>query len=339
MDGIISNENETQFSVPGEWEEQAAIWLAFPHNENWNGIDFDKTKFSSGLAAIQDFYFRLIDICLDYQDLKLIFKDEMLMMSVIDKLARFSNKKFKLSSLVIPNDDIWIRDYGPIFLYKSSNSNKSSNQVSEKVIADFVFNAWGGKFPPFDSDNAVPGAIALNQGIPFNAYFQILEGGAIDYSSDSKLITTKECVLNPNRNQDFTEYEFELMVNEALGVQSVFWLEQGLANDHTDGHVDNTARFVSNNQILVSFTENEESPNYEISSKNYKKLLEYQSEFPDLEIIKMPIPEPENFLEDKYAYSYVNFIFLNGAIVMPAYNCKQDEIALSKLQELFLKEK
>ena len=86
--------------VVGEWEEQAAVWLAFPHNDNWQGISFDKTKFKSGLEAIQDFYFRLIDICLDYQDVKLIFNDEALMMSVIGKLASFSNKKFKLNSFI-----------------------------------------------------------------------------------------------------------------------------------------------------------------------------------------------------------------------------------------------
>ncbi|NQY80817.1 MAG: agmatine deiminase family protein [Candidatus Caenarcaniphilales bacterium] len=315
--------------VVGEWEEQAAVWLAFPHNDNWQGISFDKTKFKSGLEAIQDFYFRLIDICLDYQDVKLIFNDEALMMSVIGKLASFSNKKFKLNSLVISNNDIWIRDYGPIFLYQDSDSGE------QKVVADFVFNAWGGKFPPFDSDNAVPGAIALNQGIAFNAYFQILEGGAIDYSSDAKLITTKECVLNPNRNEDFIEYEFELMVQEALGIEKVLWLDRGLANDHTDGHVDNTARFISDKRVLLSYTNNKESPNYDICQKNYQALLNYKAELEDLEIIKIPIPEPEGFLESKLAYSYANFIFLNGALLVPIYNCEQDAEALEVFEKLF----
>ena len=336
MDGL---KNELKFSLPGEWEQQAAIWLAFPHNDYWLGIDFDKNLLHSGLAAIQDFYFKLIDICLDFQNVKLIFNDESLMMSVIDKLASFSNEKFKLESLVIANNDVWIRDYGPIFLYQSlvpDSQNKSVNlENSKKVIADFVFNAYGGKFPPFDKDNAVPGAIALNQALPFHAYFQILEGGAIDYSSDSKLITTRECVLNSNRNQDFTEYEFELMVEDALGVEEVLWLDQGLANDHTDGHVDNTARFIANNKILLSCTENQQSLNYSISQKNYKQLLRYKDKFPELEIIKMPIPEPEGFLESELAYSYVNFIFLNGAIVVPTYNCEQDSLALEIFQELF----
>ncbi len=318
MDGVV-----------GEWEKQSAIWLAFPHNQNWLKIDFDKSKFNTGLEAIQDFYFRLINICLDYQDVKLIFNNEALMMSVIDKLAAFADKKFKLHSLVIANNDIWIRDYGPIFLYKESDSKK------EKVIADFVFNAWGGKFPPYDSDNEVPAAISMNQKLAFNAYFQILEGGAIDYSSDKKLITTRECVLNPNRNQNFTEYEFELMVKESLGIEKVLWLDKGLAHDHTDGHIDNTARFISNNQIILSYTENPESPNYQISQKNYRALLDYKSELGDFEIKKIPIPEPEGFLDAKLAYSYVNFIFLNGAIIVPIYNCSQDKDTLEIFEELF----
>lgn len=318
MDGVV-----------GEWEEQAAIWLAFPHSDNWLNLDIPQNYSGTGLQMIQEFYFSLIDICLDFQDLKLIFNNEALMLSVIDKLASFSNKKFKLHSLVIANDDIWIRDYGPIFLYRENDS------LREKVIADFVFNAWGGKFPPFHNDNAVPAKISFNQSLAFNAYFQILEGGAIDYSSDAKLITTRECVLNSNRNEGFTEYEFELMVQEALGIEKVLWLDKGLANDHTDGHIDNTARFISNNQILVSFTDNPASPNYQISKENYQILLDYKAELEDLELIKIPIPEPDAFLESKYAYSYANFIFLNGAVLVPVYNCKQDLEALRIFNKLF----
>ena len=101
MDGL---KNELKFSLPGEWEQQAAIWLAFPLNDYWLGIDFDKNLFHSGLAAIQDFYFKLIDICLDFQNVKLIFNDESLMMSVIDKLASFSNEKFKSNEKISSNN-------------------------------------------------------------------------------------------------------------------------------------------------------------------------------------------------------------------------------------------
>ena len=244
-------------------------------------------------------------------------------MENIDKLTSFAAKPFKLISLVIPNNDIWIRDFGPIFAI--------DKETEEKIVVDFAFNAWGEKFPPWDKDNVLPAKVGELEGLSVKSYDKFLEGGAIDYSEKGYLLTTRQCVLNTNRNKNFTEKDFEELLFNALGIKQVIWLDNGIANDHTDGHVDNTARFIDDERVVLSYTENPESPNYEISKENFKML----EAFSDLEVIKLPLPEPEGFLEKALAYSYANFVFLNGAIIVPTYNCPQDQQAIDILQELF----
>ena len=314
---------ETQVRTPAEWLEQKTIWLSFPHNKLHLNSKLASEPDKDGLTLMKEFFWRFIDIVLDYQDIKLLFDTEAMLMENIDKLTSFAAKPFKLISLVIPNNDIWIRDFGPIFAI--------DKETEEKIVVDFAFNAWGEKFPPWDKDNVLPAKVGELEGLSVKSYDKFLEGGAIDYSEKGYLLTTRQCVLNTNRNKNFTEKDFEELMFNALGIKQVIWLNKGIANDHTDGHVDNTARFIDDERVVLSYTENPASPNYEISKENFKTL----EAFSDLEVIKLPLPEPEGFLEKALAYSYANFVFLNGAIIVPTYNCPQDQQAIDILQKLF----
>jgi agmatine deiminase len=314
---------ETQVRTPAEWLEQKAVWLSFPHNKIHLSSKLASEPDKDGLTLMKEFFWRFIDIVLDYQDIKLLFDTEAMLMENIDKLTSFAAKPFKLISLVIPNNDIWIRDFGPIFAI--------DKETEEKIVVDFAFNAWGEKFPPWDKDNVLPTKVGELEGLTVQSYDKFLEGGAIDYSEKGYLLTTRQCVLNTNRNKNFTEKDFEELLFNALGIKQVIWLDKGIANDHTDGHVDNTARFIDDERVVLSYTENPVSPNYEISKENFKTL----EAFSDLEVIKLPLPEPEGFIEKALAYSYANFVFLNGAIIVPTYNCPQDQQAIDILQKLF----
>lgn len=314
---------ETLVHTPAEWLEQKTVWLSFPHNKIHLSSKLASEPDKDGLTLMKEFFWRFIDIVLDYQDIKLLFDTEAMLMENIDKLTSFAAKPFKLISLVIPNNDIWIRDFGPIFAI--------DKKTEEKIVVDFAFNAWGEKFPPWDKDNVLPAAVGELEGLTVKSYDNFLEGGAIDYSEKGYLLTTRQCVLNTNRNKNFTEKDFEELLFNALGIKQVIWLDNGIANDHTDGHVDNTARFIDDERVVLSYTENPESPNYEISKENFKTI----EAFSDLEVIKLPLPEPEGFIEKALAYSYANFVFLNGAIIVPTYNCPQDQQAIDILQELF----
>jgi agmatine deiminase len=314
---------ETLVRTPAEWLEQKTVWLSFPHNKIHLSSKLASEPDKDGLTLMKEFFWRFIDIVLDYQDIKLLFDTEAMLMENIDKLSSFAAKPFKLISLVIPNNDIWIRDFGPIFAI--------DKETEEKIVVDFAFNAWGEKFPPWDKDNVLPAKVGELEGLTVQSYDKFLEGGAIDYSEKGYLLTTRQCVLNTNRNKNFTEKDFEELLFNALGIKQVIWLDKGIANDHTDGHVDNTARFIDDERVVLSYTENPESPNYEISKENFKTL----EAFSDLEVIKLPLPEPEGFIEKALAYSYANFVFLNGAIIVPTYNCPQDQQAIDILQKLF----
>ena len=314
---------ETKVYTPPEWLQQKAIWLSFPHNKIHLSSKLASEPSKDGLTLMKEFFWRFIDTVLDYQDIKLLFDTEAMLMENVDKLTRFAAKPFKLISLVLPNNDIWIRDFGPIFAI--------DKETEEKIVVDFAFNAWGEKFPPWDKDNILPATVGELEGLTVESYDKFLEGGAIDYSQRGYLLTTRQCVLNTNRNKNFTEKDFEELVFNALGIKQVIWLDKGIANDHTDGHVDNTARFIDDERVVLSYTENPASPNYEISKENFKTL----EAFSDLEIIKLPLPEPEGFIEKALAYSYANFVFLNGAIIVPTYNCPQDQQAIDILQKLF----
>jgi agmatine deiminase len=314
---------ETLVHTPAEWLEQKAVWLSFPHNKIHLSSKLPNESDKDGLTLMKEFFWRFIDIVLDYQDIKLLFDTEAMLMENIDKLTSLAAKPFKLTSLVIPNNDIWIRDFGPIFAI--------DKETEEKIVVDFAFNAWGEKFPPWDKDNILPAKVGELEGLAVKSYDKFLEGGAIDYSEKGYLLTTRQCVLNTNRNKNFTEKDFEELMFNALGIKQVIWLDKGIANDHTDGHVDNTARFIDDTRVVLSYTENPESPNYEISKENFKAL----EAFSDLEVIKLPLPEPEGFIEKALAYSYANFVFLNAAIIVPTYNCSQDQQAIDILQKLF----
>jgi len=316
-------EQETKIYTPPEWLEQKAIWLSFPHNKIHLSSSLPDQPGKDGLSLMKEFFWNFIDIVLNYQDIKLLFDNEAMLMENMDKISSFAEKPFKLIALVIPNNDIWIRDFGPIFAI--------DKETQKKIVVDFAFNAWGEKFPPWDKDNVLPAKIAEREGLMLKSYDKFLEGGAIDYSHKAYLLTTRQCVLNENRNKNFTEKDFEELLFTALGIKKVIWLDKGIANDHTDGHVDNTARFIDDKRVVLSYTENPESPNYDISKENYASLSAYE----DLEIIKLPLPEPEGYLQKALAYSYANFVFLNGAIIVPIYNCKQDKEALDILQKLF----
>ena len=291
------------FRYPAENEKQVSTWLSWPHTENdWK----DK------LPGIRDFNKKLIDIILDFQDVKLIFSDEEMLTSVGTLHATSLRKKHKLHKIIISNNDIWIRDYGPFFMRRRGRASSPS------LIVDFEFNAWGGKFPPYDLDNSVPKNIAKYLGEQCESYPIILEGGAIDFNGDDLAITTEECLLNKNRNPNVSKEQTENIIKDVFNVKEIIWLKRGLEGDHTDGHVDNIARFIGEDRILVN-------KGLEIKEEIMKWAKDHGKKF---EIVEVPLPgfSPA---------SYVNFIFVNGGIIVPTFNVEMDKEVLKIFKKTF----
>jgi agmatine deiminase len=296
---------------PPEWQTHKSTWFAFPHNlSEWN---------ISRLQKIQDWFINLYDLVLDYEDIDLIFANEELLLSAQSKLEALNNKKFTLRKHVIPNNDIWIRDYGPFFLKNESRTE----------ILDYGFNAWGAKFPPWDLDNQVPQELAKHFGYPYRSQDLIMEGGSLEFNGNGIILTSEQCLLNKNRNPQLSKQEIEQNLKDNFNIDQVIWLKQGLEGDHTDGHIDDFARFVSEDTVLICVAEREDI-NYQRLEDNKKILLDH-----GLKTIDIPLPQEMNIDGERLPNSYANFIFVNSAVIVPTFECEQDELALKIFAELF----
>ena len=290
-----------------EWENQESVWLAWPHNKN---------EWKENLGNIRKFYEELITVLLRFQNDNLIFPD-------VDLLCETSVKAIhqlpqQLKKIIIPNNDIWIRDYGPFFIKELEG---------RRMVLDFEFNAWGGKFPPWNLDNNVPREIALYKGSEIESYPLVLEGGALEFSGDGIALTTEECVLSETRNKNISKHQTEEIIKRAFNLKEIIWLKNGLANDHTDGHIDNVARFIDSQKILICKSE-KKNENYDRLQPSIESLKDYK-----FEIIEIPLPEGSEELPKSYA----NFIFVNGGIIVPTFSCKTDEKVLEIFKKLFPK--
>lgn len=312
---------------PPEWLEQSCVWFTYPHNATeWNAHRYES---GSGLEAISNFYHRLIDTVLDFQKVNLVFPNIEMLATHKERLDDIAcGKRFSLETFVIPNNDIWIRDYGPFFVY---------NSQGKKIVLDFAFNAWGGKFPPWDLDDELPRYISETFAYQYRMHSMILEGGSLEFNGDDLVLTTEQCLLNTNRNPLMSRADIEAVLRDEFCVEHVLWLKRGLEGDHTDGHIDDFARFIAPDEILICETQDTGDPNYEHlrESIEYLKTWRHPKTSQAFQVITIPLPE-RMVLDGKnepLPCSYANFIFVNNALIVPIFKSKYDEIALSILQK------
>ncbi|MGZ2411597.1 agmatine deiminase [Sphingomonas sp. F9_3S_D5_B_2] len=214
--------------------------------------------------------------------------------------------------------DIWLRDTGPIVL----------GTAKDKRAQGFGFNGWGGKYD-LEGDEDIGERLAVQAGLPFSMADWVLEGGAIDHDGTGTVLTTEQCLLNPNRNA-LTRTQVEERLGQELGFNRVVWLGSGLMNDHTDGHVDNLARFVAEGRVAIP-TPADDDPNAAIYDDARRRLLGAK-----LEVVELP--SPGRILSDEgdiIPASYMNFYIGNAAVVVPQYGAANDSAAVAAVQELF----
>jgi agmatine deiminase len=221
--------------------------------------------------------------------------------------------------IVEPIGDIWLRDTGPIV----------TGSGQQRHACGFGFNGWGGKYE-LAGDDSIGQRLAASAGLPYSKADWILEGGAIDHDGSGTVLTTEQCLLNPNRNQ-LTREEVEARLREELGFERVVWLGSGLMNDHTDGHVDNLARFVAPGRVAIP-TAATDDPNAAVYEDAARRLADA-----GLDIVTLPSPgrilsEGE---EDVIPASYMNFYIGNAAVVVPQYGAANDVTVVHAIQALF----
>jgi agmatine deiminase len=222
--------------------------------------------------------------------------------------------------------DIWFRDTGPIFVRRGGRN----------LAVGFEVNGWGGKYE-LPHDDEVAAQIAVASDAELERFDVVLEGGALEHDGEATVITTRQCVLNPNRNADWTESAAEVVLAEALGARRVLWLDDGLENDHTDGHVDNLARFVRPGVVVCPEAFGDNDPNAAVYNYAARALAQMtDSSGRKLEVVRIPSPgRMETDDGDLIPASHMNFLIANRAVIVPIYREDAGEAALAALKPLF----
>ena len=301
---------------PAEWEPHAATWVAWPHNrDTWPGR-FD---------VVPPVFARLVRTIAQFEPVKILAGGE----QVLAQAESFVGDLPNVTLLDIETDDAWCRDHGPTFLVQSPGSSLA--------LVDWQYNAWGGKYPPFDRDNAVPRQIAKRILCRRFSANLVLEGGAIEGNGQGTILTTETCLLNPNRNPGVDRAQAERLLGDYLGATTVIWLPRGeLSGDDTDGHVDQLARFVDPSTVVVAISEDRLDENYEPLQENCNFLRRAsEQDGNQLCVVPLPLPAPKCFQTQRLPASYCNFYIANGLVAVPQFDDRADEQALRILAELF----
>jgi agmatine deiminase len=246
-----------------------------------------------------------------------------------ERLAAAGARRVRLHR--VPTQDAWIRDYGPIVVAQGRGRSRA------RLALDFTFNAWGGKYAELLPDDGIPARVAPIHGLPTRRAGIVLEGGSIETNGRGTLLTTTQCLLHPNRNPHLVREEIELHLREWLGVTHVLWLDEGIAGDDTDGHVDDITRFVDARTVVTAVEEDPSDPNHAPLADNRRRLeaMADQDGRP-LEVVALPMPEPVFDADGRrLPASYANYYVANRAVAVPVFGQRRDARALRILKRLF----
>jgi agmatine deiminase len=309
------------YRMPAEWEPHRGTWLSWPHKEaSWPG------KFD----PVPAIFASMVRHLADQEEVHINVAGPPMEQEVRRLLADGGAGSGNVYFHYIPTNDAWCRDHGPIFIQREHEGRRS------EAIVDWDFNAWGGKYPPYDLDDVVPTRVADELGVPAFHPGIVMEGGAIDINGRGTLLTTESCLLNPNRNPQLERPEIEEYLRSYLGVSHILWLGDGIAGDDTDGHVDDLTRFVDPTTVVTVLEEDPADENYEPLQANLERLrgMTDQDGQP-LRIVALPMPRPLWHGGQRLPASYANFYIANGIVLLPTYDPGPDEEARAVLQNLF----
>jgi agmatine deiminase len=294
---------------PAEWQPHDALWSAWPsHAELWlENLHPARQQ----VAAL----FRAIDDGGKGERLNILVHGDEAQTSAGIALEGTRHKLFR-----IPFGDIWLRDTAPIFVHDAGHVR----------AACFGFNGWGGKYV-LPNDDKVSLAVAKTAGLPATRHDWVLEGGSIDVDGDGAALTTRQCLLNPNRNPSLDEATIDRHLYEHLGISRIIWLQDGLVNDHTDGHIDNLARFVGPNHAVVPEARDGDDPNRDIFIQARSAM-----EAAGLDVSVIPsVGRFENDAGEVVPASYMNFYISNSRVIVPIYGSRHDGAAIAAIAALF----
>ncbi|MFM1928932.1 MAG: hypothetical protein RL387_260 [Bacteroidota bacterium] len=308
------------YSFPAEFAKQDATWLSWPHKEeSWPGK----------IASIYPSYCAFVKTVALTQRVNINVGTDKMRQAAAKMLELAGVEMSKVQFYLHPTNDAWCRDHGPSFLIRN-------NPDHPKAIVDWNINAWGGKYPPYDLDDVIPTRIAEQMNLPVFYPDIIMEGGSVDFNGAGTVITSTCCLLNPNRNPHLNKTQIEKYLGDYYGIEQVLWVSEGIVGDDTDGHIDDTVRFVNEDTVLTVVESNVLSENFDLLQQNLKELQSMRlANGKQLNIVELPMPADVIYEGQLLPASYANFYISNGHIIVPTYRCAQDDKAMQIIQSCF----
>jgi agmatine deiminase len=301
------------YHFPAEFARHEATWLSWPHKEaSWPGK----------IQSIYPNYSRFVKELAAGEKVRINVNDEAMQAAAEQHLAAAGVNRSNVEFFLHPTNDAWCRDHGPAFLINPDAAQK-------KIIIDWNYNAWGDKYPPYDLDDVIPTRIGKALGIPVYHPGIVMEGGSVDFNGAGTLITSTCCLLNKNRNPHLDRAGIESYLRNFYGVQQVLWVEEGIVGDDTDGHIDDTVRWVNEDTVLTVIEEKKGEENHALLQRNLSDLKKMRLvDGRSLNIIELPMPDAVIYEDQRLPASYANFYIANHAVIVPVFRCDKDERAL-----------
>ncbi|HUQ65740.1 MAG TPA: agmatine deiminase family protein [Flavitalea sp.] len=311
---------ELGYYFPAEFAPHRATWLSWPHKEaSWPGK----------INTIYPHYAVFIKELTKSELVCINVNNDAMKQFAVDFLNKADVNLSKITFYNHPTNDAWCRDHGPAFLINPASEDK-------KVIVDWNYNAWGNKYPPFDLDDVIPTLIGHQLGIRVFHPDIIMEGGSVEFNGEGTVLTSSCCLLNENRNAHLKQADVEKYLQDYYGAKQVLWVHEGIAGDDTDGHIDDTVRFINSDTVLAVVEENKSDQNYEPLQRNLHELSRMRlANGKQMNIVELPMPEPVIYEDQRLPASYANFYISNGSVIVPVFQSSNDDKALQIIQDCF----
>ena len=303
--------------MPAEWARHRATWFSWPHNAGtWpDQLPEAERALAKAVALLSHHEHVYVNV------LNAAHAEQ------VRALLPEAANRAAVSFEHIATNDAWCRDHGAIFV---------ADPAGALTALNFGFNAWGGKYPPYDLDDAVPPQMAERLGVPVVTVDHVLEGGSVDVNGAGALLTTRQCLLNDNRNPHRSQGEIEALLYEYLGAEQVFWLGDGIVGDDTDGHVDDITRFVAEDRVITVVEPDPRDANHRPLAENREALESFRlADGRSLRVVELPMPDPLLCRGERLPASYANFYVANGLVLVPVFHCDRDQDALAIIQNCF----
>jgi agmatine deiminase len=300
------------YRMPAEWEKHEGTWLSWPK---------DPDTFPGGiLPKVERTYAKMVEKLDEGEEVRVLVNDARTEARVA-KLVRGDRVAFRRLRTV----DVWVRDYGPIYV-----------RGKDVALLKWRFNAWGGKYEDLLPDDEAGGKIAASTGLRVFEPGLVLEGGSIDVNGSGSVMTTEQCLLNPNRNPSLSRADIETALTENFGSSNLIWLGEGIEGDDTDGHVDDIARFVGPRKVLAASERNSADPNRGVLMENRARLESASDERGRrLEVVDVPLPPRVSSDNGRLPASHLNFYIGNSCVLVPTFGGESDRAAMKALEEAF----